>query len=315
MPQLADALARSLADDRPDPLPDPLPEPADERDRLLSLLSIYALHLAPLDTPAALRRSERAADPVVAGLKSRLEADWLTDLTGGQPLGAVLDAAGTREQLRAVAAQGRLPDVYRWLARSASRSEVVRFLELEGGPDADFDDLVALCQVGLSGAPKDELAHNYWDEMGAGDAGEVHTVLHREMAGSLRLRVIPDEDLPVEALARRALGGLLATNHYLQPEMVGALGLTELQAGPRCRLVLQALDRLGLPAEARPFYAVHADVDPRHGRDWLDNAVVPLVTERPEWGPRILRGARWRARLNDAFFAWAGVTIPARAAA
>jgi len=33
----------------------------------------------------------------------------------------------------------------------------------------------------------------------------------------------------------------------LQPELLGAIGLLKLQAGPHCRLVLQPFDRLGAP--------------------------------------------------------------------
>jgi hypothetical protein len=84
--------------------------------------------------------------------------------------------------------------------------------------------------------------------------------------------------------------------------MLGALGLLELQAGPRCRLVLQAFDRLGAPADAYPFYVEHAEVDPVHGKDWLDKAVVPTVEQHPEWGARIVKGAWWRSRINLAFF-------------
>jgi len=84
--------------------------------------------------------------------------------------------------------------------------------------------------------------------------------------------------------------------------MLGALGLLELQAGPRCRLVLQAFDRLGAPAGAYPFYVEHAEVDPRHGKDWVEKAVGPLVAERPDWGPRIVKGAWWRSTVNLAFF-------------
>ena len=84
--------------------------------------------------------------------------------------------------------------------------------------------------------------------------------------------------------------------------MLGALGLIELQAGPRCRKVVAALERVGAPQAAFPFYTEHATVDPRHGKDWLDNAILPTVESRPEWAPRILRGALWRSSVNAAFF-------------
>jgi len=50
---------------------------------------------------------------------------------------------------------------------------------------------------------------------------------------------IPHEQMPIAALEREALGGPLATNRWLQPEMLGRSGLLDLQAGPRRRLVLQ----------------------------------------------------------------------------
>jgi hypothetical protein len=159
-----------------------------------------------------------------------------------------------------------------------------------------------VCQIGLAGSAKVELGKNYWDELGNGDLDRVHTVLHQRMAAALQLPAVPREQQPVEALERSALGGLLATNRWLQPEMLGALGLLELQAGPRCRLVLQAFDRLGAPADAYPFYVEHAEVDPVHGKDWMDKAVVPTATEHPDWGPRIVKGAWWRSTVNLAFF-------------
>jgi hypothetical protein len=204
--------------------------------------------------------------------------------------------------MRALAARDRLPDIYKWIARDASWEEVVTFLALEGGPDAGFDDLVAACQVGLSGDAKLELATNYWDEMGNGDAAAVHTTLYDDLVSALDLPKLPLTGLPTSALERAALCGLLTINRWLQPEALGALGLIELQAGPRCRLVLQAFDRCGAPASAYPFYEVHADVDPRHGRDWLDNAITPVIGQMPAWSERVIRGAVWRSETNRRFF-------------
>ena len=188
--------------------------------------------------------------------------------------------------MRAVAARDRLPAAYKWLASTATWDQLVDFLALEGGPDGGFDDLVAVCQVGLTGTAKLELGKNYWDEMGQGDLAGVHTQLHADMAAAIAMPTVPREQLPVTALERAALGGLLATNRWLQPEMIGALGLLELQAGPRCRLVLQAFDRLGAPQAAYPFYVEHAEVDPVHGKDWMDKAVEPLAGRAARVGRR-----------------------------
>jgi hypothetical protein len=122
------------------------------------------------------------------------------------------------------------------------------------------------------------------------------------MVEAIEVRTVPVEELPVEALERKALNGYLATNRALQPEMIGSLGMIECQAGARCRRVVAAMGRLGVPAAALPFYAEHAAADPHHGKDWLDAAVGPLVEDHPEWGPRILDGAWWRVSVNRRFF-------------
>ncbi len=271
--------------------------PVSRHDRFLTLLEIYDLTTAPLERVGV--RAAWAGHPTIAALKLRLEQQWLADLAANESLDGAGDPVAA---IRKIAAKDRLPRVYRWVSEQASLDELRRFLAVEGGPDAGFDDLVALCQIGLSGAPKIELARNYWDEMGAGEPAGVHTELHREMAAVVGIPDLPRTQLPEAALERAALGGLLATNRWLQPEMIGALGLTELQAGPRCRMVLAGLKRLQVPERAHAFYAEHAEVDPRHGKDWLEQAIAPLATQHPDWSPRMVRGARWRWQVNAGLF-------------
>ena len=278
--------------------------PVSRRDRALCLNTVYELRSGPLTD-----QSRWADHPAVAALRWRLEQEWLDELDAVELPDRLTTAtgadavAGVSRGMRWLAAQDRLPAVYQWVAKTASLPEIVDFLSLEGGPDAGFDDLVAACQIGLTGASKMELAVNYWDEMGNGDLDGVHTLEHSRMAQALGIRNITSDAQLVEGLERTALCGMLAANHWLQPEMLGALGLIELQAGPRCRLVVQGLERTAAPAAAIPFYDIHAEVDPRHGRDWLEKAIVPLVEENPTWAPRILRGAWWRSQVNASFFA------------
>src|SRR5205823_11020380 len=148
-------------------------------------------------------------DPAVATLKQTCESEWLSEL---DELPAANDGTDPVEAMRALAARDRLPAIYKWLARTASWPEVVHFLALEGGPDANFDDLVATCQVGLSGSAKMELATNYWDEMGNGDLEAVHTTLHHRLAAAIDMPAIPLADQPTSALARSAFCAFVATN-------------------------------------------------------------------------------------------------------
>ena len=157
-------------------------EPLDRTDLLLTLLTIYDLSTAPLQRLGA--RARWAGHPAVAALKARLEDEFVAELDvaiAQQP--TVTDPV---KAIRALAAKDRLPSVYRWVAKHATLEELREFVAVEGGPDGGFDDLVAICQVGLSGAPKMEMARNYWDEMGNGSPVDVHTDLHRQMAATLR---------------------------------------------------------------------------------------------------------------------------------
>lgn len=273
------------------------PDAYDHRTAMAALLDVYALHLAPLDELDGAERWQH--HPRVAALKTRLEARLRARLDDDGTPERVGDAA---DAMRHLAHDEMMPPIYDWLAESATRDELVEFISHEGGPDADFDDLVALGQVGLRGLPKLTLGANYWDEMGRGELTAVHTDLHARMADALGVRSVPVDELPVAALERKALNGYLATNRALQPEMLGSLGLLECQAGPRCRRVVQAMRRVGVPADALPFYEEHATADPRHGKNWLEGAVTPLARARPDWGPRIVTGAAWRATVNRWFF-------------
>lgn len=276
--------------------------PLDRSDRFLTLLRIYDHLMGPLSDEGP--EARLVTHPAVTGLKWRLENQWLEELSEHASAVDGVSEANAVEGMRTLAARDRLPKIYRWIAKEADREQLIAFLFAEGGPDATFDDLVAAGQLGLKGEAKLEMARNYWNEMGDGVSGDVHTELHTAMLANLGLPVMPDRSAMTErALERAALPGLLASNHWLQPELLGALGMVELQAGPRCQLVIKAMTRLRLPAESMRFYQVHCDIDPKHGTDWLSQVIRPTLRKHPAWHYRVIRGARWRLALNDEFLA------------
>jgi hypothetical protein len=63
----------------------------------------------------------------------------------------------------------------------------------------------------------------------------------------------------------------------------------------------RSLRRIGAGEDALDFYVEHANVDPRHGKDWVDKAVAPFDDD-PRWAGGIVRGARWRSIVNAGFF-------------
>src|SRR4249919_3523746 len=129
----------------------------DRREVVTTLLDIYALHLAPLELVEGVVDWQH--DPRVAATKQRLEARFRASLDDD---GSLTEQGDAVDGMRQLAHDEMVPPLYDWLAEAASRSELVAYLAVEGGPDADFDDLVALGQVGLTGRPKLTLAANYW---------------------------------------------------------------------------------------------------------------------------------------------------------
>jgi Iron-containing redox enzyme len=284
--------------------------PMDRRDAVTSLLTLYSLHTAPLDEVGDAARLQH--DPTLAAIKARLERDFIAPFEIIERSRA--PSTNAVDEMRALAHADLVPPVYDWIAERASLPDIVEFLTVEGGPDAGFDDLVALCQIGISGLPKVALATNYWDEMGRGDPRAVHTTMHDRLVDALGIARRAFDELPLAALERNALNGYLTLNRVRQPEAVGALGLLECQAGPRSRRVVTGLLRTNAPAAAIPFYEEHAHADPRHGKDWLQRVVAPLVARHPAWGPRIVRGARWRAQANRRLFDALETSLTATAA-
>src|SRR5664280_534485 len=176
--------------------------PPDRRDRVA---------LPARDCPDGFQRrgvqvvdGEQGGHPAVAAIKFRLEGQWLAELEASYaaadiPAAGLDTVDGAVAAIRAIAAKDRLPTAYRWLANEATWPEVVNFLALEGGPDGGFDDLIALCQVGLAGSAKLELAQNFWDEMGDGDPDGVHTTLHQRLVAAIDMPRVPRAEQPVEA--------------------------------------------------------------------------------------------------------------------
>ncbi len=138
-------------------------EPVDRRDLVLSLLSVHDVHLAPIERLGTKVRWQH--HPALATLKYRLETAYLSELEGADAATAWDLPGDAVAAMRVLGRADLVPDIYRWVAEEADIDELVEFLALEGGPDAGFDDLVAVCQVGLAGEAKVELARNYWDEM------------------------------------------------------------------------------------------------------------------------------------------------------
>jgi len=180
-----------------------------------------------------------------------------------------------------------------WLANDADAQSMGWFLTQEVAGEAGFEDLVALTQLQLPQRAKLELARNYWDEMGRGNAGGMHGPMLADLASALGL---PLRTTPIVWPAQ-ALGNLmvaLASHRHYAYQSIGALGVIELTAPGRAAQVNAGLKRLGVTADVRRYYAIHATLDVKHSQAWNAEVLWPLVAEDPRRAQAIAEGALMR---------------------
>ncbi|MEU9363766.1 iron-containing redox enzyme family protein [Streptomyces avermitilis] len=184
---------------------------------------------------------------------------------------------------------------YREFIRDEATSADLRtYVMQESVVDGRFDDLLAMMQVGTSGAAKMEIAQNFWDEMGNGKPEEVHTHLFNKI---FEVFEIPADELERSLTANALLSGnlavLLCRYRQYYPEAVGFLGMTEWLVPDRFVQVVHAWERLGLPDIGIVYHRLHITVDSQHAAGWFHNVVIPAA-ESEHMRRAIARGTLWR---------------------
>ncbi len=196
---------------------------------------------------------------------------------------------------------GQGDPLFPWLAETATRDELRWFFEQEAAGEAGFDDLVALTQVKVPAQAKLELARNYWDEMGRGNAKG----MHGPMLHTLTLTMEADpviEKTVWESLALANSMTALATNRRYAWHSIGALGVIELTAPGRSAATAAGLRRIGLSDRERRYFDLHAVLDVKHSEDWNREVLMPLVAEDPARATAIAEGALIRLRCGERCF-------------
>lgn len=196
---------------------------------------------------------------------------------------------------------GQGDPLFRWLAEQATLEEMRWFLEQEAAGEAGFDDLVAMTQVKMPEQAKLELARNYWDEMGRGNPKGMHGKMLDDLVAALDLRPTI-EGAVWPSLALSNIMTAFATTRRYAWHSLGALGVIELTAPGRAACVAQGLKRLGLRADDRHYFDLHAVLDVRHSEAWNREAIAPLVAEDPSRARWIAEGALIRLRCGAACF-------------
>jgi hypothetical protein len=196
---------------------------------------------------------------------------------------------------------GQADPLFPWLAEYATYEQMRWFLHQEVAGEAGFEDLVALTQIKMSEQAKLELARNYWDEMGRGNASGMHGPMLGRLAGAFHLAPEPETTV-WEALSLGNLMVALAANRRYAYQSIGALGAIELTAPTRAVYVAQALRRLGMGGKARLYFELHATLDVRHSEAWNQEVILPLAEEDPTRCIKIAEGALLRLRAGQRCF-------------
>jgi len=183
----------------------------------------------------------------------------------------------------------------------ADREAIRRYMIQESVIDGRFDDLLAMMQVGTNGPAKMEIARNFWDEMGNGNAAEVHTHLFKQI---FEVFDIADDELETALTATALLSGNLAVMlcryRSSYPEAVGFLGMTEWLVPDRFVQVVHAWERLGLPDVGIVYHRLHITVDAQHAAGWFHNVIKPAATS-PAMRRGIARGTLWRLNSSQRY--------------
>lgn len=185
---------------------------------------------------------------------------------------------------------GQHDPLFPWLGAEATREQLCWFLEQEAAGEAGFDDLVAYTQVKLPDQAKLELARNYWDEMGRGNLKGMHGPMLERLTSALGLQPTIEGTVWESLALANAMTAMATTRQYAW-HSVGALGAIELTAPGRSQQVAEGLRRLGLTADERRYFDLHAVLDVKHSEEWNREALIPLVAEDPKRARAIAEGA------------------------
>lgn len=196
---------------------------------------------------------------------------------------------------------GQNDTLFPWLAEQASREDLRWFFEQEAAGEAGFDDLVAMTQIKLPNQAKLELARNYWDEMGCGNAKGMHGPMLQIVAEALDVDPTIQSTVPESLALANAMTGMASSRRYAW-HSVGALGVIELTAPGRSALVAKGLRRIGLSNRQRRYFDLHAVLDVKHSETWNREALRPLVEEDSRRATAIAEGALMRLLCGERCF-------------
>jgi hypothetical protein len=251
--------------------------------------------------------------PAVIGFRGALEQRWLASLRGfashdlasshGLASNSVVPSAAMADMLIELTRRADGPDLPRYLARDADRSQFAEYLAHRSVYQLKEADPHSFGLPRLTGPAKTALAEIQADEYGGGIAGRMHSELFRS---TMRWAGLDDEyghyvpAVPAVTLAVSNLMSLFALNRRWLGALLGHLAALEMTStGPNRRYSAGA-GRLGAGEAARRYFDEHVAADAVHEQIAAHDLCGSYAAEHPGASADILFGASCCLALDDA---------------
>lgn len=268
-----------------------------------ALFELYDLHVIDGASPRAVNQF----DPTLTRLRTRCERAWLTHerrRIGNLP--RVTDSESVVKALRNLWAQHPVAThpLFDFLENDASRDQIIAFFKSDSALNIRFFDLLVYSMIGSRQGVRKELAQNFWDEAGRGDAASSHVTLFQYLLDTVGVGQARDHhasELRWQGLAGYNLFMLCSVNRQHYFKLLGVMAMTELLDPSQYARLARGCERVGLGgANELDYYYEHVTIDVVHGEGWLANVITPIVDETPAVANDIIVGAAMRlASCND----------------
>jgi len=281
---LVTVLAAGVDEDLP-----AIPDPDGHEDEALTLWVLHELHyrgFAGVDDrwewhPGLLAVRRRLEQRLEQRLRDRLPRLHRTD-------DVVAD-------LEALVASCDAPSLARHLRHEGTREQALDLLRqrsLYHLKEADPTTWV-LPRLG-GGRVKASLVEIQLDEYGGGHPERIHHTLYARAMAACGLSDVPGayvDDVVPEVLEQSNAVSMFGLQRRLRGAALGHFAAFESTSSLPSRQLVQAYERLGLPAEAIAYYDEHVEADAVHEQLALRDVVGGLVAEEPGLAEDVLLGA------------------------
>ncbi|MDO5101934.1 MAG: iron-containing redox enzyme family protein [Lautropia sp.] len=274
-----------------------------------SLLKLYDMHVSLPSSGGGGNNFQ--FDVFLIHVKNRLEDEWLRferrcfldfmERLGGEKGEGVVDLIG---RMWLTHPSSRHP-LFSYLEREADIEKMCEFFVSDSPLNVRFYDLIVLSMVGAPEDVRVELAGNFWDESGRGDAGSSHVSLFKALLDKLGIERAADEHaslLSLEGMEGYNLFMMTALNRRLYYMLLGVMAITELMDPSQYERLVNGCRRLGLSDEDILYYSEHVTIDVVHGEGWLKNVIFPIVSRCPSAAGDVLFGAYLRLKTCQSYY-------------